>query len=198
MASSSAATSQVCVQPASNPRRLQTTPSTWPVSPAAEPAPALAAEVVWTRLLSLMLGATVYTFSLIVAFALAPRFGTVAGIAAGPGFPTCAPWTILRDCVVRRPTGACGTGVGAGVGSAAGVAFSGAAAGNGGAAGVSVSAASCAQAGRASRQINPIHREITLISYPFEMGSVSVSESSRVAPVSAARRVAWRVDWAER
>ena len=41
---------------------------------------ALAAEVVWTRLLSLMLGATVYTFSLILAVVLV---GLGLGSSAG-------------------------------------------------------------------------------------------------------------------
>src|SRR5207253_10453043 len=41
---------------------------------------ALGAEVVWTRLLSLMLGATVYTFSIILAVFLA---GLWAGSGAG-------------------------------------------------------------------------------------------------------------------
>jgi spermidine synthase len=44
---------------------------------------ALSAEVVWTRLLSLLLGATVYTFSLILAvFLVGLAFGSAAGSAA--------------------------------------------------------------------------------------------------------------------
>ena len=43
---------------------------------------ALGAEVVWTRLLGLMLGATVYTFSIILAvFLVGLGIGSVAGAA---------------------------------------------------------------------------------------------------------------------
>ncbi len=43
---------------------------------------ALGAEVVWTRLLSLILGATVYTFAIILAVFLAGiGFGSAAGSA---------------------------------------------------------------------------------------------------------------------
>jgi spermidine synthase len=67
-----------------------------PATPAAEPAPgswpiyvtialsgacALGAEVVWTRLLGLLLGATVYTFSIILAVFLA-GLGIGSGVAA--------------------------------------------------------------------------------------------------------------------
>jgi len=57
-------------------------PPTWPVylAIALSGGSALGAEVVWTRLLSLLLGATVYTFSIILAVFLA---GLAAGSAAG-------------------------------------------------------------------------------------------------------------------
>jgi spermidine synthase len=56
------------------------TPGTWPiyVTIAASGLCALGAEVVWTRLLSLMMGATVYTFSIILAVFL-------AGLGLGSG-----------------------------------------------------------------------------------------------------------------
>ncbi|MFI5230641.1 MAG: fused MFS/spermidine synthase, partial [Gemmatimonadales bacterium] len=58
--------------PAMESRRL-IAPGTWPiyVSIALSGATALAAEAVWTRMLSLLLGATTYTFSLILAAFLA-------------------------------------------------------------------------------------------------------------------------------
>jgi len=58
------------------------TPGTWPiyVTIAASGLCALGAEVVWTRLLSLIMGATVYTFSIILAVFLAGL-----GIGSGAG-----------------------------------------------------------------------------------------------------------------
>ena len=50
---------------------------------------ALGAEVVWTRLLSLLLGATVYTFSIILAVFL-------AGLWAGSGIGSFFVWRIAR------------------------------------------------------------------------------------------------------
>jgi len=65
----------------------------WPVyvSIALSGACALAAEVVWTRLLSLMLGATVYTFSIILAI-----FLVGLGIGSGIG-------SLLARAVARFP-----------------------------------------------------------------------------------------------
>ena len=59
-------------------------PGAWPVyaTIALSGATALGAEVVWTRLLSLLLGATVYTFSLIVAvFLIGIAIGSAVGSA---------------------------------------------------------------------------------------------------------------------
>jgi spermidine synthase len=58
---------------------------------------ALGAEVVWTRLLSLMLGATVYTFSIILAvFLLA--LGVGSGLGAWLSRSTARPRTVLAWC----------------------------------------------------------------------------------------------------
>ena len=59
-------------------------PGAWPVyvTTALSGATALAAEAVWTRLLSLLLGATTYTFSLILAaFLLGLGIGSSVGSA---------------------------------------------------------------------------------------------------------------------
>ena len=58
---------------------------------------ALAAEVVWTRLLALLFGATVYTFSLVLAvFLSALGLGSAAGAAVGK--KTDAPRVLLGAC----------------------------------------------------------------------------------------------------
>jgi spermidine synthase len=56
---------------------------------------ALGAEVVWTRLLSLMIGATVYTFSIILAVFL---IGLGLGSAAGSGLARSQPRAALGWC----------------------------------------------------------------------------------------------------
>jgi spermidine synthase len=64
------------------PDRAARAPGSWPVylAIALSGLCALAAEVIWTRLLSLMLGATVYTFSIILAvFLLGLGIGSSAG-----------------------------------------------------------------------------------------------------------------------
>ena len=60
-------------------------------------AAALGAEVVWTRLLSLMLGATTYTFSMILGvFLTGLGIGSAAGAAIGRGI--ARPWLALGWC----------------------------------------------------------------------------------------------------
>ena len=60
-------------------------------------ASALGAEVVWTRLLSLMLGATVYTFSIILAvFLMGLGIGSYIGSVVGRR--TARPWAALGVC----------------------------------------------------------------------------------------------------
>jgi spermidine synthase len=64
----------------------QPAPGAWAiyVSIAISGATALAAEVIWTRILSLLFGATVYTFSLILAvFLIGLGIGSSVGAAAG-------------------------------------------------------------------------------------------------------------------
>jgi spermidine synthase len=58
---------------------------------------ALSAEVIWTRLLSLMLGGTVYTFSLILAVFLA-GLGLGSGIGSVLARETARPWALLAGC----------------------------------------------------------------------------------------------------
>jgi len=74
---------------------------TWPVflAIALSGMSALGAEVIWTRLLSLMLGATVYTFSIILAVFLA---GLAAGSAAGSAWArrTSRPLAALGICQI--------------------------------------------------------------------------------------------------
>jgi spermidine synthase len=60
-------------------------------------ASALGAEVVWTRLLSLMLGATVYTFSIILAVFLV-GLGIGSGIGSAVGRRTSRPRVALGIC----------------------------------------------------------------------------------------------------
>ena len=70
-------------QPATPVAEAAPAPGSWPiyVTIALSGACALGAEVVWTRLLGLLLGATVYTFSLILAVFLA-GLGIGSGVAA--------------------------------------------------------------------------------------------------------------------
>src|SRR5262249_55894864 len=71
----------------------------WPiyVTIALSGAGALAAEVIWTRLLSLMLGATVYTFSIILAvFLVGLGIGSGIGAALARGSPR--PRLLLGAC----------------------------------------------------------------------------------------------------
>ena len=72
---------------------------TWPVyvAIALSGASALGAEVVWTRLLSLMLGATVYTFSIILAVFLV-GLGIGSGVGAVVGRLTARPRLALGVC----------------------------------------------------------------------------------------------------
>jgi spermidine synthase len=72
---------------------------TWPVyvAIALSGASALGAEVVWTRLLSLMLGATVYTFSIILAVFLV-GLGIGSGIGSAVGRWTARPRVALGVC----------------------------------------------------------------------------------------------------
>ena len=72
---------------------------TWPVyvAIALSGASALGAEVVWTRLLSLMLGATVYTFSIILAVFLV-GLGIGSGIGSAVGRWTARPRLALGVC----------------------------------------------------------------------------------------------------
>jgi spermidine synthase len=58
---------------------------------------ALAAEVIWTRLLSLMLGATVYTFSIILAVFLI-GLGVGSGVGSFVGRATPRPRLLLGGC----------------------------------------------------------------------------------------------------
>jgi spermidine synthase len=60
---------------------------------------ALGAEVVWTRLLSLMLGGTVYTFSIILAVFLA-GLGIGSGVGSYLSRGTVRPWILLGCCQV--------------------------------------------------------------------------------------------------
>ncbi len=71
----------------------------WPVyvAIALSGASALGAEVVWTRLLSLMLGATVYTFSIILAVFLV-GLGIGSGIGSAVGRRTDRPQIALGAC----------------------------------------------------------------------------------------------------
>jgi spermidine synthase len=74
------------------PTRSMRAPDSWPVyvTIALSGLCALGAEVIWTRLLSLMLGATVYTFSIILAvFLVGLGLGSSAGslLSRGPGRP---------------------------------------------------------------------------------------------------------------
>ena len=62
---------------------------------------ALGAEVVWTRLLSLMLGATVYTFSLILAvFLVGLGIGSSAGSFMARGRRAAAGAGLERSCCI--------------------------------------------------------------------------------------------------
>ena len=63
---------------------------------------ALGAEVVWTRLLSLMLGATTYTFSIILAVFLA---GMGAGSAAGARLRGLNPRVVMGWCQILTAAG---------------------------------------------------------------------------------------------
>jgi spermidine synthase len=71
------------ISEAASGRRLLPLPTDWPVylAIAVSGATALAAEVIWTRLLSLMMGGTVYTFSIILAVFLA-GLGIGSGVGA--------------------------------------------------------------------------------------------------------------------
>ena len=68
---------------------------------------ALAAEVIWTRILSLLFGATVYTFSLILAvFLIGLGIGSSLGAAIGRGLDASARRArrlsgaaVRRDCL---------------------------------------------------------------------------------------------------
>ncbi len=60
---------------------------------------ALGAEVVWTRLLSLLLGGTVYTFSIILAVFLI-GLGLGSGIGSYLARTTARPWLALGGCQV--------------------------------------------------------------------------------------------------
>jgi spermidine synthase len=74
-------------------------PGTWPVyaTIALSGATALAAEAVWTRMLSLLLGATTYTFSLILAAFLA-GLGIGSSIGAAASRTTKRPQLLLGLC----------------------------------------------------------------------------------------------------
>jgi spermidine synthase len=74
--------------PADEPKRAPARGNLWPVylTIALSGATALGAEVVWTRLLGLMLGATVYTFSIILAiFLIGIGIGSWVGAMAARG-----------------------------------------------------------------------------------------------------------------
>ena len=77
-----------------------TRPGYWPVyaAIALSGASALGAEVVWTRLLGLMLGATVYTFSIILAvFLVGLGIGSAAGVAiCARRRGRASPWAAAR------------------------------------------------------------------------------------------------------
>jgi spermidine synthase len=75
------------------------TPASWPiyVTIALSGAGALAAEVIWTRLLSLMLGATVYTFSIILAVFLV-GLGIGSGVGAALARSSQRPRLLLGSC----------------------------------------------------------------------------------------------------
>jgi spermidine synthase len=77
----------------------QLSEGTWPVyvAIALSGASALGAEVVWTRLLSLILGATVYTFSIILAVFLV-GLGIGSGIGSAVGRWTARPRVALGVC----------------------------------------------------------------------------------------------------
>lgn len=60
-------------------------------------ASALGAEVIWTRLLSLMLGPTVYTFSIILAVFLA-GLGIGSGVGSALARRAARPWLLLGGC----------------------------------------------------------------------------------------------------
>jgi spermidine synthase len=74
-------------------------PGTWPVyaTIALSGMSALAAEVIWTRLLSLTLGATVYTFSLILA-AFLTGLGIGSGVGSGLARSVANPRAALGLC----------------------------------------------------------------------------------------------------
>jgi spermidine synthase len=82
------------MQPVDEPKRPPASGNLWPVylTIAISGATALGAEVVWTRLMGLMLGATVYTFSIILAiFLIGLGIGSwVGSIAARGAKPTLA------------------------------------------------------------------------------------------------------------
>ncbi len=76
------------VDPEARPNRASASANLWPVylTIALSGATALGAEVVWTRLLGLMLGATVYTFSIILAvFLIGLGIGSWVGAIAARG-----------------------------------------------------------------------------------------------------------------
>jgi spermidine synthase len=76
------------MEPEGQPQRAPSSTNLWPVylTIALSGATALGAEVVWTRLLGLMLGATVYTFSIILAvFLIGLGIGSWVGAIAARG-----------------------------------------------------------------------------------------------------------------
>ena len=67
---------------------------------------ALGAEVVWTRLLSLLLGATVYTFSIILAvFLIGLGIGSSIGATLSRSVRRGRPWECARPCWPGRLPG---------------------------------------------------------------------------------------------
>ena len=88
------------------PRAVVVASGAWPVyvTIALSGLCALGAEVVWTRLLSLMLGASVYTFSIILAvFLLGLGIGSTIGSYLGRG--QLRPWVALAWCQLAQAAG---------------------------------------------------------------------------------------------